>query len=184
MSPTLHLVLNRTWPVRCFFNIFIFFLSPTACSTPAIYFYIDYLTVNDPTLQSPLNDSQKADMYAEFATGGESGWDFSSRFYAGSTSTLGGLLRLNGRNIVGPDLNGIICEFSPNIWSKQLRFWVWFNYYTYTADKNHLSLAKLYASSNTTAADRHLSAAESLKAGILDLLWDSEKVCFYALSLI
>ena len=65
---------------------------------------------NDPTLKSPLNDSQKADLYAEFATGGETGWDFSTRWFAGSTSTEGGLLSLNGRHIVGPDLNGILCE--------------------------------------------------------------------------
>ena len=49
-----------------------------------------------------------------------------------------------------------------------------------TTDKNHISLAKLYSSSNTTAADLHTTAAASLKAGILDLLWDSEKVCCYS----
>ena len=38
-------------------------------------------------------------------------------------------------------------------------------------------MAKLYSSSNTTAADVHMTAAASLKAGVLDLLWDSEKVC-------
>ena len=47
----------------------------------------------------------------------------------------------------------------------------------YTADKNHLALANLYGSSNTTAANLHTAAAASLKAGILDLLWDSQKVC-------
>jgi hypothetical protein len=41
-------------------------------------------------------------------------------------------------------------------------------------------LAKLYGSSNTTAADLHTTAAASLKAGILDLLWDSEKVRCYS----
>jgi hypothetical protein len=46
----------------------------------------------------------------------------------------------------------------------------------YTPDKNHLALADLYGSSNTTAADLHRTAAASLKAGILDLLWDSQKV--------
>ena len=47
----------------------------------------------------------------------------------------------------------------------------------YVTDKNHLALANLYSSSNTTAADAHTAAAASLRAGILDLLWDSEKVC-------
>jgi hypothetical protein len=48
-----------------------------------------------------------------------------------------------------------------------------------TTDRNHLELAKLYGSSNQTAADRHTTAAASLKAGILDLLWDSQKVRFF-----
>ena len=80
------------------------------CQPLQFIIIIDYLTVNDPTLQTPLNDSQKADLYAELATAAEAGWDFSSRWFAGSTSTLGGLLSLNGRSMVGPDLNGIICE--------------------------------------------------------------------------
>ena len=39
-------------------------------------------------------------------------------------------------------------------------------------------MAGFYGSSNTTAADQHTTAAASLKAGILDLLWDSNKVCY------
>ena len=48
---------------------------------------------------------------------------------------------------------------------------------------NRLALAKLYGSLNTTDADQckhqHESKAKLLKAGILDLLWDSKKVCFF-----
>lgn len=47
----------------------------------------------------------------------------------------------------------------------------------YSTDKNHLALADLYGSSNATAASQHRTAAASLKAAILDLLWDSQKVC-------
>jgi len=114
----------------------------------------DYLTANDPSIQPPLNDSQQADLYAELASGGETGWDFSARWFAGSTSAFGGLASLNIRNIVGPDLNSILY-------------------------KNHLLLAELYGSSNTTAATQHTNAAASLKAGILDLCWDSQKLAFY-----
>ena len=71
----------------------------------------DYLTANDPTLQPPLNDSQKANLYAELASGGETGWDFSMRWFAGSPSKVGGLVSLNIRNTIGPDLNGILCEY-------------------------------------------------------------------------
>jgi alpha,alpha-trehalase len=49
-------------------------------------------------------------LYAEFASGGETGWDFSARWFAGSTSAFGGLVSLNIRNMVGPDLNSILCE--------------------------------------------------------------------------
>ena len=107
MSPTLHLVLNRTSPVGV---LNINCISSTARLIVNLQI-IDYQTANDPSVQPPLNDSQKADLYAEFASGGESGWDFSSRWYAGSTSKIGGLLSLNIRRIIGPDLNSIICEF-------------------------------------------------------------------------
>ena len=109
MCPTLHLVLNRTWKVECFIYLFACVSQVTGCLIVNLC-NIDYLTANDPSLQTPLNDSQKADLYAELATAAEAGWDFSSRWFAGSTSTLGGLLSLNGRSMVGPDLNGILCE--------------------------------------------------------------------------
>jgi hypothetical protein len=34
---------------------------------------IDYQTANDPTLSTPLNESQRADLYSELASGAESG---------------------------------------------------------------------------------------------------------------
>ena len=107
MSPTLHLVLNRTLTVGVF-NINC--ISSTARLIVNMQI-IDYSTANDVNLKPPLNNSQKVDLYAEFASGSESGWDFSSRWYAGSTSKIGGLLSLNIRRIIGPDLNSIICEF-------------------------------------------------------------------------
>ena len=54
----------------------------------------------------------------------------------------------------------------------------------YTTDKNHLALADLYAFSNDTNLPLKLGhelSAELLKAGILDLLWDSQKVSFFSL---
>ena len=108
MSPTLHLVLNRTLTVGVF-NINC--ISSTARLIVNMQI-IDYSTANDVNLKPPLNNSQKVDLYAEFASGSESGWDFSSRWYAGSTSKIGGLLSLNIRRIIGPDLNSIICELS------------------------------------------------------------------------
>lgn len=136
---------------------------------------IDYLTANDPSLQPPLSDLQKADLYAELASGGETGWDFSMRWFTGSPSNMGGLVSLNIRNIIGPDLNAILCEFYylSAFQKKKKMMQLWF----YATDKNRLTLASLYGSSNETAAQLHTTAAASLKAGILDLLWDADRVC-------
>lgn len=107
MSPTLHLVLNRIWPV----GVYVHCILSKACLIVNLQI-IDYLTANNPSVQPPLNDSQKANLYAEFASGGETGWDFSMRWFPGSPSKVGGLVSLNVRNMVGPDLNGILCELS------------------------------------------------------------------------
>ena len=45
-------------------------------------------------------------------------------------------------------------------------------------------MAGFYTSQgNTSAADRHKSAAATLRAGILDLFWDSSKLAFYDFNL-
>lgn len=52
--------------------------------------------------------------------------------------------------------------------------------YTYTApDRNHMLLADLYGGSDDNAANIHRSAAQALRAGILDLFWDPAKVCVF-----
>ena len=94
---------------RCFKHIN-FFISSTACLIINLQI-IDYITANDPSVQPPLNETQRADLYAELASGAESGWDFSMRWFSGSPSTVKGLVSLNVRSMVGPDLNAIICEF-------------------------------------------------------------------------
>jgi alpha,alpha-trehalase len=40
-------------------------------------------------------------------------------------------------------------------------------------------MASFYEASDSTASSRHSSAAASLRAGILDLLWDPTKLAFY-----
>jgi alpha,alpha-trehalase len=73
-----------------------------------IYKAIDYETANSPDLPS-LNDTQKADLYAELASGAESGWDYSARWF----STNGTSLRdLQVRSKVAVDLNSILCTFA------------------------------------------------------------------------
>ncbi|KAI0053998.1 glycoside hydrolase family 37 protein [Auriscalpium vulgare] len=123
----------------------------------------DYLTVNDPTLQTPLNDSQRADLYSELATGAETGWDYSTRFIAqplagGSNNTNPALRSLNVKNHVPVDLNSILY-------------------------KANLILADLYGASNASAAAAHSTTAATIRSGILDLFWDPAKLAFYDFNL-
>jgi len=140
--------------------------SPFSNTTHTVYHYAvnntaprpesyltDYTTANGPTVNPALNDTQKASLYAELASGAESGWDYSSRWLSAANANQG-LLALNVRNTVGVDLNSILY-------------------------KNHVLMASFYGTSNSSAAARHNAAAESLREGILDLFWDSQKVAFY-----
>ena len=75
---------------------------------------IDYLTANDPTLTTPLNDTEKLDLYAELASGAETGWDYTVRFasqpFAGGTNNTNPILRSLGiRETIPICLNSILC---------------------------------------------------------------------------
>ncbi|KAJ7776820.1 glycoside hydrolase family 37 protein [Mycena maculata] len=114
----------------------------------------DYQTINDPT-QAVLNASQSAALYAELASGAETGWDYSSRWL---TNVTAGLRSLNVKNIVPVDLNSILY-------------------------KNRVLMAGFYGTSNASAAARHTAAAASIKAGVLDLFWNATKLAFYDFNL-
>jgi alpha,alpha-trehalase len=74
----------------------------------------DYTTANDPTVTPALNDTQKASLYAELASGAETGWDYTMRWFSVGKESEG-LRSLNVRNTVGVDLNSILCGSSiPN----------------------------------------------------------------------
>lgn len=45
----------------------------------------DYLTANGDDIATPFTDEQKGDIYAELATGAESGWDYTARCVTFST---------------------------------------------------------------------------------------------------
>ncbi|KAN0088093.1 glycoside hydrolase family 37 protein [Tylopilus felleus] len=128
-------------------------------SAPRPESYIeDYLTVYDPTLSTPLTDAQAADLYSELASGAETGWDYSSRFQTIPQLGNPGLRTLNVRNNIPICLNSILY-------------------------KAHVLLANLYDNSNVTAAANHLQIAAGIRAGILDLMWDSSKLAFYDFNL-
>ncbi|KAJ2919157.1 hypothetical protein MD484_g1266, partial [Candolleomyces efflorescens] len=117
----------------------------------------DYTTANDPSLPA-LNETQRAALYAELASGAESGWDYSARWFThGHTNAT--LRDLNVRSTIAVDLNSILYG-------------------------SHLALEDLYGNSNSTARSRHVAAANALRAGVLDLLWDEQKLAFYDFNLV
>ena len=82
-------------------------------SAPRPESYIDdYMTVHDPTLSTPLTDSQAAELYSELASGAETGWDYSSRFQLVPQLGNPGLRTLNVKNNIPICLNSILCEYS------------------------------------------------------------------------
>ncbi|KAG6815928.1 hypothetical protein H0H87_010115 [Tephrocybe sp. NHM501043] len=109
----------------------------------------DYVTANEP---NTLNETQRSALYAELASGAETGWDYTVRWFVPTADgSNDGLRSLDVRNTIAVDLN----------------------------NKNHAILADLYRSNDKTAASTHRDAAAALRAGVLDLLWDPVKLAFY-----
>lgn len=117
----------------------------------------DYLTANAPEINPPLNNTQKAMLYAEIATGAESGWDYTTRWFTDGDND-GSLRNLGIRSLIPIDLNSILY-------------------------KNHIIMADLYESLDANQANAHRSAASALRSAILDLLWDADKLAFYDFNL-
>ncbi|KAJ3829344.1 trehalase [Lentinula raphanica] len=116
----------------------------------------DYETAHGSGLN--LSTSELSDLYAELASGAETGWDYCSRFLKSPAPGNGDLTTLVVRETIPVDLNSILY-------------------------KNHILLANLYGS-NSSAANSHLSQAASIREGILDLFWNSTKLAFYDFSLL
>ncbi|KAI0276733.1 glycoside hydrolase family 37 protein [Russula aff. rugulosa BPL654] len=125
----------------------------------------DYETANDPTL-STLNESERAELYSELASGAETGWDYSTRFVSlpvagGTNYTVPALRSFNVKNHIPVDLNAILY-------------------------KSNLILADFYMSGrygDRAVASKYRATAANIRAGILDLLWDSSKLAFYDFNL-
>ncbi|KAK9788944.1 putative Trehalase [Seiridium cardinale] len=102
----------------------------------------------------PLNDSEKADLYANLATGAESGWDYSTRWLANPSDAADDvyfpLRSLNTRNIVSVDLNSILYA-------------------------NEITIAEyLEASGNDTGATAFREQAEARSEAMFALMWNDK----------
>jgi alpha,alpha-trehalase len=130
---------------------------------PESYFQ-DYSTANDPTLPS-LTQEQRSALYAELASGAESGWDYSSRWMAQpNASTNNAALRtLRTRAVLPVDLNSILYKAHTLV----------AGFY-----KDHSEYAPNPKNASQMAS-QHQSRAEDIKKGVLDLFWDDKKLAFY-----
>ena len=125
----------------------------------------DYLTANEA--EPALTEEQKGDLYAELASGAESGWDYSARwsrvpFSGNLTNTQPQLRSLNVRGIVPVDLNSILYGAHIQLASLLER------------------QAKVKRSLEARAsANSYRKTAATLKNAILDLCWNEQKSAFY-----
>ena len=123
----------------------------------------DYNTANNESyyatsgdvyaINTPLNDTEKADLYAELASGAESGWDYSSRWLKtpsdAATDVTFPLRSLNVRGTVPVDLNSILYQ-------------------------NERIIADfLHRAGNTTAAKQWTAAAARRSEAMYALMWNA-----------
>lgn len=108
-----------------------------------------------------LTEQQRSDLYAELATGAESGWDYTGRWLkdplAGNnlTDQASKLRTLNIRSTIPVDLNSLLYK------------------------SNQILADYLDQAGSTDQATTYRNTASQLRSGILDLFWDSNKLAFY-----
>lgn len=132
-------------------------------------YYEDYVTATNESYyneageifngSTSLNDTEKAQLYANLASGAESGWDYSSRWLTNPadavSDTFFPLRSLNTVNILPVDLNSIL-------------------YY------NEITIAELHRhQGNYTAAKTWANLAAERSAAMTALLWDSEHYSYF-----
>jgi alpha,alpha-trehalase len=132
-------------------------------------YYEDYTTANNASYYSGegkmfnathrLNETEMATLYANLASGAESGWDYSSRWIANPsdavTDTFFPLRSLNTIEIIPVDLNSIL-------------------YY------NEITIAEFHRhQSNSTAAREWAGRAENRSEAMTSLLWSQEHYSYF-----
>lgn len=132
-------------------------------------YYEDYSTANNKSYYNaagkifnettPLNDTQKAQLYANLASGAETGWDYSSRWLANPSDAVSDtyfpLRSLNTVNILPVELNSIL-------------------YY------NEITIADFHhRQGNYSAAKAWANRAAARSAAMTALLWDPEHFGYF-----
>ncbi|ORY62246.1 trehalase-like protein [Pseudomassariella vexata] len=129
----------------------------------------DYISANNESYYSTsgiiypevngLTDEEKATLYANLASGAESGWDYSSRWLANPNDAADDvyfpLRSLNTVNTIGVDLNSILYA-------------------------NEISIARfLAASGDDTGAQQFSELAEQRAAAIQSLMWNETHMSYF-----
>ncbi|KAF1843497.1 glycoside hydrolase family 37 protein [Cucurbitaria berberidis CBS 394.84] len=132
-------------------------------------YYEDYVTANNETYfnkegkqfnaTQPLNETEKATLYSNLASGAESGWDYSARWIANPsdavTDTFFPLRSLNTIEIIPVELNSIL-------------------YY------NEITIAEFYRrEGNYTAARKWAGRAKNRSEAMTTLLWSAEHYSYF-----
>ena len=129
----------------------------------------DYVTANNESYYATsgiiypathaLNESERATLYANLATGAESGWDYTSRWIANPRDAVDDvyfpLRSLNTANIVGVDLNSILYANERTI------------------------AGYLEAAGNHTGAADFAQRAEERAAAMYALMWNPEEFAYF-----
>ena len=127
--------------------------------------------------EPPLNETQRSDLYAELATGAESGWDYSSRWckepLLNVTDNLPALRTLNARAIIPVDLNALL--YGDHVLLADL----YERYINESSGSNDTASANL-----TSKVTQHRMIANETRAAILDLHWDADKKYFYDFNIV
>ncbi|KAG8814422.1 hypothetical protein FRC19_001767 [Serendipita sp. 401] len=140
----------------------------------------DYEAANGADLSPAYTDDQKSALYAELASGAETGWDYSTRWakqpLIGSMNDQNPILRsLNVRNTTAVDLNALVYKGHVDLaemydlHSKRKRDGFGSEAQAYGIEKRQ----------SGTGASFHRTQAANLKAAILDLFWDENRLAFY-----
>ncbi|PVF98538.1 trehalase-domain-containing protein [Serendipita vermifera] len=135
----------------------------------------DYLAANGDDISPAYTDDQKAALYAELASGAETGWDYSSRWtkqpgLADPDNQSPILRTLNVRNTTAVDLNAILYKARLDLATLY--------------DLSAGSLAKgVVRRQGSEKAQYHRDIAGKIRESVLDLFWDKDRLGFYDFNL-
>lgn len=126
--------------------------------------------------EPPLDAAAREELWAELASGAESGWDYSSRWCKEPVINISdnnpALRTLNVRAMIPVDLNSLL--YGDHVLLADL----YDTFMNSTAGTTNSSQSG--GSNNMTAkVDSHRLIASELKEAILDLNWDADKLWFY-----